>query len=102
MSDAKDSARETQVRLRITIESALHNLHGFSDDLISAQIVMLMNAAGYITTAEADLRVADMRERAALICDDMLHPEYQSTCRVCRNVQSIRALPLTEEGGTDE
>ena len=92
MSDTK-AAREAIASVLMGTASILneHQSLAVTDAILASGLV--------VTTAEADLRVANMRELAALICDDMLHPEYQFTCRVCRNVQSIRALPLTEEGG---
>ena len=105
MNDTKDSARETQVRLRITIESALQNLHGLSDDLLSAQIVMLMNAAGYITTAEADLRVAEMRDRAAdaakgIVAANTAKRQWAEALGASESHNAILSLPIIKEGGT--
>ena len=67
--------------------------------------MMREKLAGYITTTEADLRVADMRNRAAdcargIVAANTAKRQWAEALGASESHNAILSLPITKEGGT--
>ena len=81
------------------------NADGISIKPLADYLANAILASGYITTAEADLRVAEMRERAAdaakgIVAANTAKRQWAEALGASESHNAILSLPITKEGGT--
>ena len=91
---------------RDNLHAAIHEtVIRWEDNGGNIEYMLREKLAGYITTAEADLRVADMRNRAAdaaagIVAANTAKRQWAEALGASESHNAILSLPIIKEGGT--